>query len=33
MLMAGFPPKALSDAAVTLEAAGLKNAAVTQKEA
>ena len=29
-LHAGFPPKALSDRSVTIEAAGLKGAAVTQ---
>lgn len=33
LLTAGFPPKPLSDPTATLEAAGLKNAQVTQKEA
>lgn len=33
VLLAGFPPKPLADPRATLEAAGLKSAAVTQKEA
>lgn len=32
VLLAGFPPKPLADPRVTLDAAGLKSAAVTQKE-
>ena len=31
MLIAGYPPAPLSDASLTLEKAGLKNASVTQK--
>ena len=30
-LLTGFPPKALSDPSLTIEGAGLKNAAITQK--
>jgi hypothetical protein len=33
VLTAGFPPKPLSDPTLTLEAAGLKAASITQKEA
>jgi UBX domain-containing protein 1 len=33
ILLAGFPPKPLADGSLTLEAAGLKSAAITQKEA
>lgn len=33
VLLAGFPPKPLADGSLTLEAAGLKSAAITQKEA
>ncbi|CAN0539179.1 unnamed protein product [Scytosiphon promiscuus] len=31
MLIAGYPPAPLTDASLTLEKAGLKNASVTQK--
>ena len=30
-LISGFPPKPLTDPSATVEAAGLKNAAITQK--
>jgi UBX domain-containing protein 1 len=30
-LISGFPPKALTDPSKTIEEAGLKNAAITQK--
>ncbi len=33
MLLAGVPPRPLADPSLTLEAAGLKSAAITQKEA
>ena len=33
VLVAGFPPRPLADAATTIEAAGLKGAAVTQQAA